>query len=441
MGKLAKPEKKQEAREAKEQKKASRQRKKSFPYLRSAAVGFACIVPSLVVAIFLRIEQPNPREVFTEAPVSYPSHADYRPKSCATMLQANAQKESVSVIIPYLDEEWFRILASMQSFLKYTDMSLVNEIMWISDGSSAEKVFATELKALHGKVSVHQNPENLGLMVTKMQAVARAKGSILLFLEPHVLVGPGWLPPLLNRIAENPKLLVMPMLDVLDGSLKNTMATHGHWRFEWNMNLVYMDPLRLAKAPQGSEPYMSPATSGGIYAIRKDFWNELDLFDPQMNRWGGDHVEATLKVWRCGGRIEIHPCSRVAHWFRSPENRPYPVEWDIVSMNYKRLAEVWFDNYTHKFSQLRPEVAHRPMADLAEMKSRREKLVCKSMDWYVKNVDLEMGWEADKVCIPGVALDQGGCGSKEAVPRLSTVTEYIPLSAYRRLMKDADAFK
>jgi len=37
-----------------------------------------------------------------------------------------------------------------------------------------------------------------------------------MFLEPHVVVTPQWLEPLLARLEEEPKALVMPSLDVLN---------------------------------------------------------------------------------------------------------------------------------------------------------------------------------------------------------------------------------
>merc|ERR1719444_711987 len=117
-----------------------------------------------------------------------------------------------------------------------------------------------------------------------------------MFLEPHVVMTAGWLQPLLNRLAEEPKALIMPLLDNVNDKMKYRIADPGHWRFEWNLNLVYVNP---GKVKNQNQPFMSPATSGGIYAIRKDFWESLELFDPELVRWGGDHVEATHKVWRC----------------------------------------------------------------------------------------------------------------------------------------------
>lgn len=436
---MVKAERKDEKRTAAKEAKKNRVRGFSPIFYRNAFIAGTIIV--LVWALYMAVEFPSYTEVYNDDKELFPWHPEPRPSMCPKGLATKTDKDSVTIIIPYLDEEWFRVQATMQSIIKYTDMDLVNEVMWVSDGSKPDKVFENELKAMHPKVIVKQNKKNLGLITTKMNAVKEAKGSILVFLEPHILVNPGWLFPLVNRLAEDPKLLIMPVLDSLDEGMRYLAATPGHWRFEWNLNILYVNPNRVEQ--WSNKPYMSPATSGGIYAIRKDWWDQLDLFDPELVRWGGDHVEASHKVWRCGGRIEIHPCSRVAHWFRSQEVRPYDVNWVRVAMNYKRLAEVWFDNYTIPFYRVRNDVRYTPVGDLDEMKRRREQLQCKDMSWYLKNVDLELQWEVDKACNPGKdPLMEGGClGSQTLVDRMTSVTEYIPHEEYKRLMVGAEAFR
>lgn len=54
---------------------------------------------------------------------------------------------------------------------------------------------------------------------------------------------------------------------------------------------------------------------------------------------------ALLKVWMCGGELEIMPCSRVGHIFR--RRRPYggPGGQDSLMRNSLRVAHVWLDDY------------------------------------------------------------------------------------------------
>ena len=66
-----------------------------------------------------------------------------------------------------------------------------------------------------------------------------------------------------------------------------------------------------------------------------------------MEVWGGEKYELSFKAWMCGGIIEIAPCSRVGHVFRTWS--PYKVDEREINTNYKRVAEVWMDEFKYLF--------------------------------------------------------------------------------------------
>merc|ERR1719161_2891764 len=192
-----------------------------------------------------------------------------------------------------------------------------------------------------------------------------------------------------------------------------------------------------------NKPYYSPGTSGGIFAMRRDWFLKLGLFDTGMYEWGGDHMELTMKVWRCGGRIEVVPCSRIGHLFRDPEHRPYPVSVDTVVHNYKRLAELWAMDHLDYFYKMKPEAVSMRLVGMEKVKQKyaelQEELGCKNLDWYLQNVDVEMNWEKDHICHPyAAANDPIKCKGK-LVPGRWTITKTIPKKEYLQRKKEADA--
>mmetsp|Transcript_51463 Transcript_51463/g.130870 ORF Transcript_51463/g.130870 Transcript_51463/m.130870 type:complete len:445 (-) Transcript_51463:161-1495(-) len=376
----------------------------------------------------------------TRPPPSFPLPPDVRPPGCNAEVAdpdgRNFSDLKVSIIIPYRNEKWDHIKGSLESVLYYTPKKLLNEIMFVSDGNGPTNMYIHELRAMSRLVSLLVLPSpGVGLIEAKMRAVAGAavNSEVLVFLEPHIRVNRQWLQPLLRRIRLYPKVLAMPALDPIpqDDFHKYYAGTPGHWRFEWNLNLVYTNPNE--DSVQTSTPYPSPATSGGIFAIRRDWWNELAFYDHGMIGWGGDHIEATLKVWRCGGHIEIVPCSHIGHLFREPSHRPYSVEVNQVVRNYGRIAAVWMEDYMDYFYKVKGEAREMDFGNLTEAFAVKDRLQCKSMSWYLENVDPEMGWEKDHICVPGCSRQEHGdlCCEQAGYPGRSTIDRIMPKEEWR----------
>eukprot|EP00405_Crypthecodinium_cohnii_P024272 CAMPEP_0206494472 /NCGR_PEP_ID=MMETSP0324_2-20121206/47746_1 /ASSEMBLY_ACC=CAM_ASM_000836 /TAXON_ID=2866 /ORGANISM="Crypthecodinium cohnii, Strain Seligo" /LENGTH=480 /DNA_ID=CAMNT_0053978129 /DNA_START=104 /DNA_END=1543 /DNA_ORIENTATION=+ len=394
----------------------------------------------VVVAICSSIPHAVSAEANTKAkarpPPSFPLPPEVRPDGCGKEVEDpngdNFDDLKVSIIIPYRNERLDHIKGSLESILYYTPKRYLSEILFVSDGNPIEQIYLKELRSMSKLVSFLVIPSpGAGLIEAKMRAVAGAalNSTVLVFLEPHIRTNRQWLQPLLRRIRLYPKVLAMPMLDPIpqDNFNQYLRGTSGQWRFEWNLNLIFSEPV--PRTPSAT-PYMSPATSGGIFAIRRDWWNELGLYDHGMIGWGGDHIEATLKVWRCGGHIEVVPCSHVGHLFRDPDHRPYPVVVEQVVRNYARIAEVWLEEYLPYFYKVKPEANGMEVGDLSAAFKLKEKLQCKSMKWYLENVDREMEWEKDHICIPGCDIPKICCKGPQH-PQRTTLDKIMPVELYK----------
>eukprot|EP00927_Polykrikos_kofoidii_P066642 TRINITY_DN62202_c0_g1_i1.p1 TRINITY_DN62202_c0_g1~~TRINITY_DN62202_c0_g1_i1.p1 ORF type:complete len:431 (-),score=54.02 TRINITY_DN62202_c0_g1_i1:382-1674(-) len=372
----------------------------------------------------------------------FPYPPDTRPPGCpgpGKLTRDKFKGFTASIIIPWLNENWTHMQQTMKALLHFTPDILVEEYIWISDGNKNTR--EKELTAMSNKVKVISFKERVGLIKAKMRGATEAKGNVLVFFEAHCIPNRWWLQGIMHRVILKPKVLAMPALDAIPERdwYKYHAVTPGHWRYEWNFNLIYTNPLQLTTFKM--KPYETPGTSGGILAIRKDWFRKLGLFDVGMREWGGDHMELTMKVWRCGGSIEIVPCSRVGHLFRDVDTRPYDVEVNTVVHNYKRLAELWAKDHLDIFYRMKPEAVQMPLGDMNAVKANYEELErelqCKNLSWYLDNVDHEMKWEMDKVCHPYVAPTNPDKCKRELVPGRWTVTQTMPKAEFIKAKLDA----
>ncbi|CAD7932462.1 unnamed protein product [Amoebophrya sp. A25] len=377
-----------------------------------------------------------------EKKIKFPVPPDTRPAQCLKKTpKYDVGNSTVSIVIPYLREKYVHIKGTVGSIIAHTPANLLKEIIFISDGNNEKESHQEKIEQLSPLARVIRLPSRHGLIYAKQLGAKEAKGDVVMFFEPHCIVGYNWLEPLVHYVRINPRSLVLPTLDYIpqDNFRSYAKAANGRYRFEWNFNLIYTNPP-TGVDPDTSRPYFAPATSGGIFAIKKQFFLELELFDVPMKQWGGDQIELSFKAWRCGSGITVVPCARVGHLFRDVAFRPYPVDVPQVVENYAKLARVWLEPpYLEAFYKVKPEARGMAMKDdLSISANNFKRLQCKSMNWYITNVDLELGWEATRICIPGAKGHPSGCELDAAAPGRSTIDRVMPEEEYRDWAADSE---
>ena len=96
------------------------------------------------------------------------------------------------------------------------------------------------------------------------------------------------------------------------------------------------------------------------------------------------------QAWMCGGKIEIVPCSRVGHIFRTFSPYKWTTTVKLPEYNYKRVAAVWMDHYQELYYDRIGRTGDRREQNIGDYgsvlarKELRESLQCKDFEWCVR---------------------------------------------------------
>ena len=254
--------------------------------------------------------------------------SDNRPEECEKEFEGLDYKDlpRVSVVIPFHNEQLATLLRTLFSILRNSPEELLQEVIVVDDFSSVDELtcLREELEkavfTMQGKVKLVRNVIREGSTRTRLIGASYAIGDIVSYVDAHVEVNPGWLEPIVTRIKEHPLTVVMSILDTISAeTFAITRTVTGfHGGFTWSLDFFWkplpdhIKQIRLREI----DPMPSPIMPAGAFAVDRKFFLRVGLMDPDMKIWGVDDVEFSFRVWQCGGRVEILPCSRVAHVFR-----------------------------------------------------------------------------------------------------------------------------
>ncbi|XP_044137784.1 polypeptide N-acetylgalactosaminyltransferase 9 [Bufo gargarizans] len=282
-------------------------------------------------------------------------------------------------------------------------------------------------KRYPGLVKIVRNNRREGLIRARIQGWKAASAPIVGFFDAHVEFNTGWAEPVITRIQEDRRRIILPAIDNIKYNTFEVQqyanAAHG---YNWGLWCMYITPPQdwLEKGDE-SAPIRTPAMIGCSFVVDRAYFGDIGLLDPGMEVYGGENIELGMRVWQCGGSMEVLPCSRVAHIERT--KKPYNNDIDYYAKrNALRAAEVWMDEFkSHVYMAWNIPMTNPGVdfGDVTERLALRHKLQCRSFKWYLENVYPEMRiynntinyGELRNSKATGYCLDQGSEDDNKAI--------------------------
>ncbi len=234
---------------------------------------------------------------------------------------------AVSVIIP-AKSEGENLIDTVLS-VRANSTALAPEIIVVDDGSDdgAPQRLAARL-ADDDRLRIIGGPQE-GIARARNAGAAVARGEVLVFLDGHCYVPPGWLEPLVAPFADRAVAMTGPAFrSIRDPRARACGIT---WA-DASLGNIWLPP-----ETRGPVPFHI----GACQAVRAEVFADEGGFDPGMTRWGSEDVELCLRLWLMGHDVHAAPESEVYHLFR--DARPYSVDTMLILYNHLRLALLHFD--------------------------------------------------------------------------------------------------
>ncbi|XP_053322807.1 polypeptide N-acetylgalactosaminyltransferase 15 [Spea bombifrons] len=300
---------------------------------------------------------------------------------------------TASVIISFHNEALSSLLRTVHSVLDNSPRRWLKEVILVDDLShqgQLKSALSEYVSRISGVKLIRSN-KRLGAFGGRMLGAARASGDVLVFLDSHCECHKGWLEPLLSRIMNNRNRIVSPVLDIIDRKTYEYYYSADLQRlvFNWKLDFHWVTlpehEEKLRHSPIA--PFRSPVIPACVVAVDRHYFQNIGGFDAGTNFWGAENLELSIRVWLCGGSVEIVPCSRVGH-VNQNHTTYAPLQNDSVLRNKIRIVELWMDSYKDTFYKHigKALISRVEPTDITEREQLRLRLGCKKFEWFLANI-------------------------------------------------------
>ena len=248
--------------------------------------------------------------------------------------------------------------------------------------------------------------ENAGLKSTYEDII------LVLIHAGTVLTSRKWLPAVTQSLIVPPPLLSSSSVRRLDEPLK--LANAVSFNLEGPGKRTTFDPLltpQLESAPadelnqSSGASYMAPVWNGAALALRLETYRQLPMHDESLTESWPANLDLSLALWLCADGIDMVESSAEddthALAVKMVDSKATPTEVIAAPLPPAmgaRFAEAWMDemlqrkffhSYTHKYEELTylQWQTYQVQARQSPSFVRDMALKCRSLEWYMRNVN------------------------------------------------------
>ena len=172
-----------------------------------------------------------------------------------------------------------------------------------------------------------ETDEALPPPVARNCAAVMATGSILVFLDDHVIPGPRWF----ELVAQ-----ALHKYDVVHTSYQTFLGGPRYFHYSpLNTETMRGD---YSTVPQSWKPYPCKAAPHGAWAIRRKDWESLGGYGDWYDGFGGEEAYFDMKAWAHGMTVGLEPNALYWHYSVRDDVRSYERVFNPV--NFDRGAQI-----------------------------------------------------------------------------------------------------